>query len=280
MARLLAEEFPGHGVSAVEGETRDRPGQVNPRQTLLLDCAWRFHLGDIDAPLPNTHIAAYMANKAGYARGAAKPNYDDSDWRTVELPHDWSVEGKFEPSNHMDAGFLPRGISWYRRQFRLDESDRRKYLAIRFDGIATHCTVYVNGHLLHRNFCGYTPFTIDISDIANFGEDLNVIAVRVDATPMEGWWYEGAGIYRHVWLIKASHVHFMPDGVFVRPQRVGDEWNTFVRVQIESNDDAKRGTELVLEVFDAHGECVARRIGPVRASDVEQTLITDKPALW
>ena len=184
---------------------------TNQSRLSRLDLDWRFHLGDIDAPLPNTHVAAYMANKAGYARGAAKPNYDDSDWRMVELPHDWSVEGRFDPSNHMDAGFLPRGIGWYRRRVRLDVSDRGKYLAIRFDGVASHCIVYVNGHLLHRNFCGYTPFTIDISDIATFGDDLNVIALRVDATPMEGWWYEGAGIYRHTWLVKASKLHVACD---------------------------------------------------------------------
>src|SRR5436309_3107104 len=190
-----------------------------PRQRLSLDAGWLFHLGDIDSPIPNRHIAAYMANKAGWARGAAKPDYDDSDWRGVDLPHDWSVEGEFHPDNHLDAGFLARGVGWYRRHFRLDEADRGKYLALQFDGVATHATVYVNGHLLHRNFCGYTPFTIDISDVANFGEQLNVIAVRVDATYMEGWWYEGAGIYRHVWLVKTSPVHVATDGVFVNPRR-------------------------------------------------------------
>jgi len=100
-----------------------------PRQKLLLDSGWRFHLGDIDAPLPNTHIAAYMANKAGWARGAAKPSFDDSDWRIVDLPHDWSIEGPFDQNNHINAGFLPRGISWYRRHFQLDESDRSSYIA-------------------------------------------------------------------------------------------------------------------------------------------------------
>ena len=170
---------------------RTMPDSV--REKLRLDAGWRFHLGDIPSPVPNTHIAAYMNNKAGWSRGAARTNFDDSDWRTLDLPHDWSIEGKFEPENHVDAGFLPRGVAWYRRHFRLEPADRGKYLALQFDGVATHCTVYVNGHLLHRNFCGYTPFTIDISDIANFGDELNVIAMRVDATYMEGWWYEGRG---------------------------------------------------------------------------------------
>src|SRR2546421_9251483 len=196
-----------------------------------LDRGWLFHRGDIDTPLPtDKHIAAYMANKAGYARGAAKPSFDDSDWRMVDLPHDWSVEGPFDESNYLSNGFLPRGVGWYRRHFRLEESDRGKYLAIQFNGVATHCTVYVNGHLLHRNFCGYTPFTMDISDIANFGDELNVIAVKVDATYMEGWWYEGAGIYRHVWLLKANCVRVAQHGIFVRPMKASDSaWNTSIQ---------------------------------------------------
>src|SRR5438270_369325 len=111
------------------------------RQTLSLDFGWRFHVGDIDAPLPHTHIAAYMANKAGWARGAAGPTYDDSDWRTVDLPHDWSVEGPLDPSNHLSNGYLPRGVGWCRRYFNLDERDRGRYLALRFDGVASHCAV-------------------------------------------------------------------------------------------------------------------------------------------
>src|SRR5258707_15397478 len=109
------------------------------RQKLLLDRGWLFHRGDIPSPVPNTHIAAYMANKAGWSRGAAKANYDDSDWRTVDLPHDWSVEGDFDPVNHVDSASLPRGVAWYRRYFRLEESDRGRYLALQFDGVGTHC---------------------------------------------------------------------------------------------------------------------------------------------
>jgi beta-galactosidase len=230
---------------------------TTPRQVLRFDCDWRFHAGDIDAPLPNKHIAAYIANKAGYARGAAKPSYDDSDWRVLDLPHDWSVEGPFDPANHVSQGYLPRGVAWYRRHFQLEEADRGKSLAIQFDGVATHCTVYINGHLLHRNFCGYTPFTIDISDVANFGDELNVIAVRVDATHLEGWWYEGAGIYRHVWLMKASPVHIAPNGVFVCPKRTSTtEWTTDIEVTLVNNSNVDVHGQLLHTLFRYAGRGV------------------------
>src|SRR5688500_8558814 len=209
------------------------------RQVFSLDAGWRFHLGDIDPALPNTHLAAYMLNKAGYARGAAKPAWDDSDWRVVDLPHDWSVEGEFSPDNHVDAGYLPRGVAWYRRHFSLDESDRGRHFLVTFDGVATHCTVYVNGHLLHRNFCGYTAFTIDISHVARFGEDdVNTIAVRVDATYAEGWWYEGAGIYRHVWLTKSHALHVADDGAFVTSELRDGRADLTIRTRIHNRSDA------------------------------------------
>ncbi len=222
---------------------------MSARRTLSLASSWRFHLGgegkpftDIDAPLANTHIAAYMNNKAGYARGPAKTNFDDSDWRTVDLPHDWSVEGEFNPENHMDAGYLPRGVGWYRKYFRLDESDRGKHIELSFDGIATHSTVYVNGHLLRRNFCGSTPFTIDISDVATFGRAgdpataLNTIAVKVDANWMEGWWYEGAGIYRNVELVISGKTRFERDTAWIRSSRGTDgKWRLLFSVHTRTD---------------------------------------------
>jgi beta-galactosidase len=228
------------------------------RQTLSLDAGWLFHLGDVPSPLPPTHIAAYMANKAGWARGAAGPNFDDSDWPSVDLPHDWSAEGKLDPANHLSNGYLPRGVGWYRRYFRLEESDRGKYLALRFDGVATHCTVFVNGHVVHRNFCGYTPFTIDISDIATFGEQLNVIAVLVDATPVEGWWYEGAGIYRHVWLTKAAQVH-VTDELHVNPVRNGDgTWTVLAELEVTNVGEEDLAVDVAWTLLDSDGVRIAR----------------------
>lgn len=236
----------------------------SPRQVLRFDLGWRFHLGDINPPLPNTHVAAYMNNKAGWARGAGGRGYDDSDWRVVDLPHDWAVEQPPSPDEHMNGGYRPRGIGWYRRQFRLEEADRSRRIVLRFDGVATHCTVYVNGHLLHRNFCGYTPFDVDITDVAEFGDSLNVVAVRVDATYMEGWWYEGAGIYRHVWLIRTAPLYVEEDSVFVWPQPVdGERWRTVVQAAVCNRGDDASACEVRWQILDDQDRVIGETAVPV-----------------
>jgi beta-galactosidase len=281
-AGMCPSAMKDHG-DRVSSNSNDRLARRSQR----FDADWSFHLGHVPAPLPNTHLAAYMANKAGWARGAARRNFDDSDWRIVQLPHDWSVEGPFDPDHHVDAGYLPRGTGWYRRHFRLDGDDRGRYLAIRFDGVASHCTVYLNGHLLHRNFCGYTSFAVDVSDVVTFGDDLNVVAVHVDATYMEGWWYEGAGIYRHVWLINADPLHVATDGVFIRPERrVDGTWRVTVEAAIENASLKLRMAEVTHELFTADGRSMGRMdggtvsVGPRGSSTAATTLDVNDPPIW
>ena len=127
------------------------------------------------------------------------------------------VEQPFDTKANKAQGYRQRGIGWYRRQFKLDPSDRGKHLELRFDGVATHCTVWFNGTPVHRNWCGYTSFYIDVTPMARYGDQPNTIAVRVDAEDLEGWWYEGGGIYRHAWLVKRNPVHIVTDGVYANP---------------------------------------------------------------
>ena len=255
-------------------------------QRYLLDRGWRFHPGELDSPLPNTHTAAYMNHKSGYARGAAGRGFDDSDWRTVDLPHDWSIQHPRDPSHHVDASFLPRGIGWYRRHFRLDPADADRRVAIEFDGVATHCTVWVNGHLLHRNFGGYTPFVVDFTDVARFGDQHNTVAVRVDATYVEGWWYEGAGIYRHVWLIRSAPVHFRDDGVAVRPLRTAPgRWEVQIHAEVGSIADARFTGMIEATIDDAAGRQIgaataAVECGARSSAVVVATIGVDRPGLW
>src|SRR5262249_28294288 len=135
----------------------------------------------------------------------------------VHLPHDFVVEGSFTPSANASHGSLPTGAGWYRRTFSLPASDKGKRLWLDFDGVYRNSHVWLNGRLLGNYKSGYTGFRYDITEIANYGGK-NVLVVRADARAQEGWWYEGGGIYRHVWLTKTAPLHIAPDGVFVAPE--------------------------------------------------------------
>ena len=196
---------------SVAGEPAKSPAS---RERLSLDRGWRFHPGDVPFPVITGHEPSYSNAKAGKAWGAAAPEYDDSDWRVLDLPHDWAVEGPFDEKENLSQGYRARGIGWYRRQFKLDPTDRGRHLELQFDGVATHCEVWLNGTVVARNWCGYTSFYVDLTPFAQFGDSLSTLAIRVDADAMEGWWYEGAGIYRHTWLTKTQRrCTSSPDGV-------------------------------------------------------------------
>jgi beta-galactosidase len=141
-------------------------------------------------------------------------DYNDKSWRTVHLPHDYVVEGNFDPHGDVGHGALPAGAVWYRKHIHIPASDRGKSAWLYFEGVFRNATVYVNGTPLYFQDDGYDPFHVDIAGALNYGGD-NVIAVHVDAAGGEGWWYEGGGIYRHVWLNVASPVHVIPWGVYV-----------------------------------------------------------------
>ena len=230
----------------------------SPRERLSLDLGWRFHPGDIAFPKLISHSDCYNAAKAACATGAAAPGYDDTEWRVVNVPHDWASESPFVKEACLSQGYRPRGIGWYRRHFRLDPADRGKHLEIQFDGVATHCTVWVNGHIVHRNWCGYTSFYIDITPFARYGDELNTIAVRVDADAMEGWWYEGAGIYRHTWLVKRDRTHLVTDGVWANPVRADDgTWSLPVEATLGNCGHDLDSFEVRVTLLDPGGKEIA-----------------------
>jgi beta-galactosidase len=186
----------------------------SPREHLSLDANWKFHLGD-DWPDAISFV------NSGTGSGPAAQRFADSYWRVVNLPHDWAVELPFDQSADGGHGFKPLGtkfstnsVAWYRRTFDLPTDDSGKRIWLTFDGVMHDATVLVNGWLVRRHEGGYYPFREDITDVVHFGGE-NTISVRVDATKSEGWFYEGAGIYRHVWLDKTGSVAIAPDGVFV-----------------------------------------------------------------
>ncbi|PTY08381.1 beta-galactosidase [Opitutaceae bacterium EW11] len=256
------------------------------RERLSLDQGWWFHLGDIPFPVVKGHDPTYQSTKAGRAPGAASPDFDDTSWRQLDLPHDWVSEAPFDPEANVSQGYRPRGFAWYRRHFSLPESDRGRHLELQFDGVATHCTVWVNGILAARNWCGYTSFSIDMTAFARFGAEQNTIAVRVDANAMEGWWYEGGGIYRHTWLTKRDAVHIATDGVFAQPIRLPDgSWQ--IPVEATLGNSGQDSAEVAVEValLDPEGNTVQRGTAQGTVAALEERVLklalpVSSPRLW
>jgi len=256
------------------------------REVLSFDRAWKFHEGDIPFPLVKGHTDSYFNAKAGKSWGAAAPEYNDQTWRTVRLPHDWAVENQVDPAENLSQGYHKRGIGWYRRNFVLDAADKGKHIEIQFDGIATNATVWFNGILVHRNWCGYTSFYIDITSMAKYGEEFNTVAIRVDANPMEGWWYEGAGMYRHAWLIKRSPVHIITDGVYANPvKNQSGSWDIPVEVTYYNSGNTTVNDVIETKLYDKSNKLVAEGSITANAEVLQQgkskySINVQNPALW
>jgi beta-galactosidase len=211
---VLAAQVPGPGAPALAAPAAAAVAASTPRERLLLDFGWKFHLGN------DWGIGQNLA-KSGSGIGPASVVFSDASWRSVDLPHDWAVELPFDKRGDGSHGFKALGsafpknsVAWYRRSFTLPATDAGKRLWLEFDGVYRDAAVFVNGWFVGRHESGYSGFRYDITDVAEPG-GRNVVAVRVDATETEGWFYEGAGIYRHAWLVKTGPLAVAPDGVFV-----------------------------------------------------------------
>ena len=260
--------------------------KVTQREVLSLDKGWRFHKGDIPFPVVKGHNNTYRNAKAGRAGGAAATNYDDASWRVVNLPHDWAIEGRIDSTANLSQGYYHRGFGWYRRKFRLEPEDKGKHIELQFDGISTHATIWVNGTVLHRNWCGYTSMYIDITPYATYGDNLNTIAVRVDAEAQEGWWYEGAGIYRHTWLVKRSPLHIVTDGVFAHPvKRSGNDWEIPAEVTLYNSSKLSADGEVEMSLFAPDGSLLTSQttrlqVGSLQKEVAKVHLAVTDPQLW
>src|SRR5262249_17152944 len=185
--------------------------------------------------------------------------------KSVDLRHDWAVDLPFQnaPTFLTHHGAKPLGreypetsIGWYRRVFDLPSSDSGKRIRLEFDGAFRNAMVIFNGHYLGENFSGYAPFAFDVNDFANFG-DRNVLTVRIDATLGEGWFYEGAGIYRHVWLSKTDPLHIAEWGTFVSSQVRAGSAVISASTEVENESERDRICQVAWAVVDADGRTVA-----------------------
>lgn len=240
------------------------------REKLSFDGNWLFHRGDIKPKDPETKGIFYISAKTErYHMGPAAPGYfaeaDSYDnraehkserWDCVTLPHDYLIGDEPDPHKNCALGFVSYDNGWYRRKFTLPAEDNGRRLTLLFEGVATHATVYLNGCLMKHNFCGYTSFEVDISDVAKYGEE-NILAVYVQADEHEAWWYEGAGIYRHVWLIKTDPVALDLWGIHVIPRCDGDgKWHLTVENTVRNDGYSVRAVRTVTDIIDAAGNVV------------------------
>ncbi len=265
---------------------------ASARERIAFDEGWRFafgHTSDVDKDFSYGRGESFA--KAGRGTGALSARFDDSAWRTLDLPHDWAVELPFRQSDdpNLDShGYKPIGrafpettIGWYRKTFEVPAADEGKRLALEFDGVFRDSDVWFNGHQVCRNQGGYIGFRCDITDEVNFGA-ANLVVVRVDASQVEGWFYEGAGIYRHVWLTKTGPVHVAPRGVFVTTEAQGANALVTVKTTIENQTDASAEIELtdrVKGVPSAHASA-RLKLGPWESKDASLQVTIANAALW
>ncbi len=237
------------------------------RQRLSFDFDWKFQLGD--------------------QKDAENISYDDSKWRTLDLPHDWSIEGTYskdEPTGG-SGGYLPTGIGWYRHHFQVSKNDLSKNISVEFDGVYMNSDVWINGHHLGNYPYGYSSFYYDLTPYLSVGQ--NIIAVRVDNSLQPNTrWYTGSGIYRHVWLVKTNPLHISHWGVYVTTPEVSkDSAKVSVNTLIESPTQNKNDLILKAALTDNNGKEIAKVETPIsikhgEKKTVNQELKIVSPKLW
>lgn len=257
--------------------------QAPGRQIVSLDDDWKFALGHAsDASKDfNYGLDSFGAfAKAGIEDGAMGRGFGDTAWRTVQVPHDWCVELPFDQKGDLMHGFKAIGrrfpensIGWYRKSFELPKEDAGKRFVLKFDGIFRDAQVWVNGQYITRNTSGYMGFNVDVTKVLETGAR-NVIAVRVDASVYEGWFYEGAGIYRHVWLNKTNHDYLVEEEQFIKPEVNGN-------VTAEITTQTTKARTAKLQITDREGKVVAEsQVTKLKTDKNTLKAKVTKPKLW
>ena len=258
----LAALFTLGGGAAARGADWPASGE---RRTSF-DARWRFQKGD--------------------AKGAEKAELDDARWRVLDLPHDWAIEGPFDPAISPHQGALPYfGVAWYRKRFEVPESARGRHYALEIDGAMSNATVFLNGRELGGRPYGYIGFAVDLTPHLRFGGE-NVVAVRLVPEPESSRWYPGAGLYRHVWIDATGPVHVERWGTYVTTPAVSEAGATVaVRTELRNQEGEPARVALETVILDPEGREVARSLssptvpgGATTAALVRITLVG--PRLW
>ena len=234
----------------------------------LFDYNWKFSLGD--APTANTN------------------DFDDKNWRTLDLPHDWSIEGKPDPKNPMGGagGYFPAGIGWYRKAFKAPVTWKGKHVSIYFEGVYMNSEVFLNGKSLGVYPYGYSSFSYDLTPYLNFNKE-NELSVRVDnSQQINCRWYSGSGIYRHTWLIVTDPIHIAHWGVGITtPEVSADKATVQIKTIIRNETDQPQSIQLKTQLLSAHnnraGDNLVQVALPANSEkEIAQIISVPKPLLW
>jgi len=288
--------FPVHGAHPLAHypASLQSSAMIAPRERLLLDFNWRFQFGHATDPARDLGLGNDQGDfsKTGdFDFSNAK--FDDSKWRRLDLPHDWAVELPFVRDNDLQShGYKPLGrrypetsIGWYRRVFDIPKEDEGRRIAVDFDGAFRSTLVFLNGSFLGRNDNGYTPFRFDLTDFLNYGGK-NYLVARLDASFGDGWFYEGAGIYRHVWLTKTDALHLGLWDSYIRSEVNPNAATLELGTVVQNENRNAKDCQVRWQVFDAAGKIVATAEAPTQAimpdssASFTARAVVEAAALW
>jgi len=277
------------------------------RSNERLDEGWRFCLGNASSPSLDfgcgTEYFNYLTKANSiHNEGPYSTKFDDSNWTDIRLPHDWAIQLPYAPEASHSHGYRTIGykypensIGWYRKTINIDKTDEGKHIVLQFDGIFRNARIWFNGFYMGQEHSGYATQIYDVTDYVNFGGD-NLICVRADASLEEGWFYEGAGIYRDVWLHKMNNVHVAPFGTFVYCSAFNEKYDYFtlnINTEIENSSlNAVNNCHVRHTILDADGnifynipeQTIAIETAPLMAKETRKngsvTSINKAPHLW
>ena len=255
--------------SVTFGEAEDiSVSQIAAERTNLFNSGWKFFLGN--------------------STSAQNPDFNDADWQSIDLPHDFSISQNFTTSGEAESGFLPGGTGWYRKSFTLPANLSGKSLVLNFDGVYNNAYVYVNGKQVGEHHYGYTPFSLDISDYVTCdGSTQNVVAVKVVHTTPSSRWYSGSGIYRDVNLIVTDPVHVAVDGTAVTtPDIESGKGTVNTKVEVVNDKNASANVTVRTTVYDSKDQKVSDTVQKTvsvsanSTSEAELSALVATPSLW
>jgi beta-galactosidase len=273
--------------------------QTSVRETIRLDEGWKFAFGHAADPQKDfgcgTEYFNYLTKANSiHNEGPYSPKFDDKDWQEVRVPHDWVTTLPYASEASHSHGYKTVGykypetsVGWYRKMINIPSEDLGKHIALQFDGIFRNAQVWFNGFWMGVEPSGYATQVYDVTEYVNYGGD-NLICVRADATFEEGWFYEGAGIYRDAWLVKTAAVSVAPFGTFVYADLKEPYASVVVHVETEVNNQSleSQTCEVSQRLLDANGNEVAKCSGasvslqPKETLGCKQQMTLENPHLW